>query len=69
MEKTSKMNIIEAMKEENLRISNGNRWMYFDQITYEWVVCERSYGKKKNKELFRGFFIEEHKAVKALLAD
>jgi hypothetical protein len=31
------------------------------------VVCERPYGRKKNKELFRGLSIEEEKAVKILL--
>jgi hypothetical protein len=67
MGKTSKMTITEAMKEENIRITWGNRWMYFDETAYEWVVCERPYGRKKNKELFRGLSIEEEKAVKILL--
>lgn len=57
------------MKEENIRISNGSKWMYFDQTAYEWVVCEKPYGKKKVKELFRGLSVEEEKAVKCLLAD
>jgi hypothetical protein len=61
------MTIVEALKEENIRISNGNRWMYFDQSSYEWVVVERPYGKKKNIELFRGLSIEQEKAINILL--
>jgi hypothetical protein len=63
------MGIVEALKNENIRISYGHRWLYFDQSSYEWVVIERPYGKKKNIELFRGLSIEEEKAVNILLAE
>lgn len=36
--------IIEALKtDDSLRITNGAKWMYFDNITREWVICNKPY--------------------------
>jgi len=47
------MTIIEALKTEPIRVSNGDRWLYFDETTEEWVVNEHRYGKRKVTCLIR----------------
>lgn len=50
------MDIIEALKQENspLRISNGNRWLFWDYISDEWVVMQHRYNARRSVEVYRG---------------
>ena len=57
------LTLIEAIKKENLRVSNGNRWIHFTGS--EWVVYERKYNQKKTHEITRT--ANENKAVECLL--
>ncbi|MGA2433938.1 MAG: hypothetical protein ABSG25_01495 [Bryobacteraceae bacterium] len=64
------MKIIEALKDENtnsfMEVSNGNKWMYFDNSTNEFVVCLKDYGCKTVVHLRTD---NEEAAVKELLVD
>lgn len=59
------MTVIQALMKEDLRISNGSKWLYFDQSTEEWVVLNRGYKKKQNDCLIRTYIQDE--AIKVLL--
>lgn len=37
------MKIIEALKKENIAITSGNRWLFWDDDIKEWVVLESKY--------------------------
>ncbi len=41
------MKIIEALKNENIRISNGDKWLVWWHD--KWTVCYRPYGAKKTR--------------------
>lgn len=57
------MNIIEALKDENenLRISNGSRWLYWDTVLELWTVQERKPYAKRTTILYHG--VDEQAAV------
>ena len=61
------MTIIEALKTENIRISDGNRWMFWDTFLPGWVVLERKYNAKKNTILIETD--NEEEAIKYLLGE
>jgi hypothetical protein len=64
------MKIVEALKNEaviDIRVSHGSRWLYFDNSTQEWVVCERRYRVKTTTEVYRGQ--NEEWAVSNLLTE
>lgn len=60
-------NATEALKNnvgDEVRLSSGNAWMYWDESTLEWVVMYRKYGGKKNTAIYRG--ASETDALEAL---
>ena len=60
--------IKETMRDENVRLSAGNRWLVIDElydISGEFVVYEHKYGAKKTTEVYRG--TDESKACEMLL--
>ena len=59
------MKIIEALKKENIIITSGSRWLFWDDVIKEWVVLEREYHKKKNTTLISTE--NEEEAVNKLL--
>jgi len=53
------MNIEEFMqRNDNVRLEQGRRWMYFDEID-SWVVLEHRYGAKRNTTLYQGGNLNE----------
>jgi len=51
------MTLIDALKDEdiiNIRISHGNKWMYYDKSSLLWNVMERKYHSKYNTVLYEG---------------
>lgn len=64
------MTILAALKtpDANLRLSaGGNRWMFYDGATDEWVVREWKPHQRKLHELIRT--PDEERAVEVLKAD
>lgn len=60
------MTIIEALKkDESLRITNGDKWLVFDQHNQEWVVCERKPRKRHSATVERTH--SEERAINVLL--
>ena len=47
------MDIIEALQSEKhfLRVSDGDKWLVFDNETNKWVVYQRKYAAKKTVKL------------------
>ena len=61
------MNIIEAMKSgwhRDLRISNGNRWLIWDELENAWIVNGKEYKKRIQRLIVTE---DEAEAVKYLL--
>lgn len=56
------MNLIEFLKEGNVRVATGECWLFW--YAEEWVVMQHKYMAKKNTTLYRGSSLEE--AVEAL---
>lgn len=58
--------IIDALKNEenNLRVSNGERWLVWDNEK-RWQVMSRKYGQKKTRLIVAGF--NEKESVEELL--
>ena len=52
------MVIEEFMKTDNVRLSMGNKWMYYSD-SGEWVVLKHEYGKKHNDTLYAGQNLNE----------
>ena len=61
------MTILNALKEERLRIDNGRKWLYWESILKMWVVREHPYRAKSTKILIETN--SEAVAVKVLLAE
>lgn len=62
------MNLIKALMEnEQIRVSYGNRWIYFDKVSDEWVCMEHKYGAKKSQRLASSPVSDN--VVKVLLED
>lgn len=59
------MTILEALKSTNIRVSYGDRWLYYCQG--QWVVLERKPYKKGNKTLIETD--NEELAIETLLKD
>ena len=61
------MNIIEALKADSsqVRVTSGNTWMYWDEVTNEWAVMTHRYKSHHSTEIYRG----ESDAVAALLSE
>lgn len=61
------MNLLDALKQkdESVRMSCGDRWLYWDDDDELFVVLERPYQAKKNRTLIRTE--NESEAVAALL--
>jgi len=59
------MNIIEALKKENIRINNVNRWLVWDETLEAWVVHGQEYAQKGARIIVTTW--NEEKAVKYLL--
>ena len=47
------MNIYKALRENNLRITNGERWLVIDE-NFQFIVYERTYMKKNSTVLYSG---------------
>ena len=47
------MDIINALMagNNNLRISNGSKWLFFNTSIDKWVTCGRQYGQHKTRTL------------------
>ena len=60
------MKIVEALKTENIRITNGNKWMYYDVNYNMWFVRLREYRKHNSVVLIKTE--NEEEAVKILLS-
>ena len=60
------MKIIEALKvqDSTLRITTGNRYMYWNTISSEWVVVEQSF--RMRKDVIQIMTPDEDLAVKYL---
>lgn len=63
------MTIIQALKsdKENIRLSNGNKWLCWDPFYKTWVVYFHKYRAKYTRALIRT--TSEKKAVDVLLED
>ena len=48
------MGLPQLLKTTNSRISIGNTWLYYDNLTNEWVVLEHRYERHKSDTLYRG---------------
>lgn len=59
------MTIMELLKKENVRISHGNRWLYYNEADKLWEVREQEY-RKHNSTLIISTIVEES-AVRRLL--
>jgi len=64
---TIKLDIIDAIKTKNLRITNGDKWLMWDDLIEKWVIRQRKYGKRTTTTYLITEF--ECDAVTALLAD
>ncbi|MDZ4246789.1 MAG: hypothetical protein U1D67_06705 [Dehalococcoidia bacterium] len=54
------MTLEELLKTTNSRVSvDGDKWMYFNEVTGEWIVLERRAYAKKNKYLYIGTNLNE----------
>ena len=56
------MKIEDYLKEENVRLTNGNKWLVWD--IDEWVVREHKYGQRGVTIIYRGNNL--NKALKSL---
>lgn len=61
------MNIVDAMKNHNLRLSIGNSWMYWDEDEEIWVVLSRKPGQRKNRTRYEG--VDELQAIEKLVKE
>jgi hypothetical protein len=61
------MTISNAIMFTKARVSFEDKWLYYDEETKEWVVCQRRTYAKKTVELIRVPYLDEEKAVEALL--
>ncbi len=64
------MTIIEALKDENnlnLRLSIGNKCMFYDISSQQWIVASKKYRGQTNIIIYEG--TDEEEAVKLLLQD
>jgi hypothetical protein len=64
------MSILEVLKNENVRLSAGNRWLVIDELYSlmgEFVVYESKYRQKGVREIYRG--TDESEACKILIGD
>jgi len=61
--------ILEALKDadNNLRVNNSDRWLYYDCINHVFVVMWRKCYARGATELYRG--PDEERAVAALLGE
>ena len=59
------MTIIEALKKENIRITNGDKWMYYDVNYNMWFVRCQEYRKHNSIVLIET--VDEELAIKMLL--
>jgi len=59
------MKIAEALKGNDVRVSSGWRWMYWDDGEEVFVVREQKYGAKKSIVIVNT--IDEDEAVKHLI--
>ena len=59
------MDIIKALKTENIRISCVRRWLFWSD--QEWIVYERKFGARKNITLYAGQSLG--KALNALVGE
>lgn len=57
--------IYDALKEQNTRLSNGNKWLCFDGTNY--VIYSREYNQKKTRTLIET--TDENLAVQYLLEE
>ena len=54
------MTLEELLKATNSRVSvDGDKWMYFDEATNNWVALERKPYAKKNRYLYIGTNLNE----------
>jgi len=58
------MTIIEFLKQENAKISYGDKWLFYEDYFEEYVVMQRKYRTKENKILIRTN--NEEKAIAVL---
>jgi hypothetical protein len=45
--------LINLLKEENVRVSVGYTWLVWDKSSWEWVVYYCGYGQKKPTKLIQ----------------
>lgn len=60
------INLSSVLKTTSARLSIGNTWLYYDNLTNEWVTLEHQYGRHKNNILYRGNDLAM--AIKALVS-
>lgn len=58
------MKILEALEKENIRLSNGDKWLIIDEG--EFIVHQKKNGKKTVKTVYKG--TSEEEAIKNLLS-
>lgn len=61
------MEIITALKTEDIRITCGRTWLFWNNQSEEWVVYERRIYAKKNNCLYTGQSLEA--AIDILVGD
>lgn len=59
------MDIVAALKAENIRVSNVNKWLFWDVGSREWTVVEKKFAARGVTVLYSGD--NEEKAVRVLL--
>jgi len=57
--------IIQALKQDGVRIDNMGRWLIWDDISHEWAVYGRDHGQRKTRTFYQGD--DEERAVRYLL--
>lgn len=58
------MDIIEALKQEDIRVSNVRRWLVWCESVKAWVVYEHAYAKRTEQLVVTE---DEEEAIKWLL--
>ncbi len=59
------MEIITALKTQNIRITCANAWLFWNEQSEEWIVYARPFGARRNISLYSGSSLDE--AIDALI--
>ncbi len=53
------MEIVTALKATNIRITDANKWLFWNDSSEEWSVYTRRYKARQNTVLYSGSSLEE----------